>query len=292
MTNYEETKVSNVGITPKRDVIFKRIFGVKGNEGILKDFLESILDIKIDSLELDLATELLPEFYEGKKSRVDVRTKLSDGTEVNIEIQMDKSQYSEKRCLHYWSKIYSNNLREGGNYTDLRKTVCIWILNEEVYQEFEDFQSKWEIMNKKYMNSKHFNELEIHVIELKKFRKLDIIKPSKKDFWLWFLDHTNGELIKMACVNNERIEEAREQLNKIRADKELMERIRLQEEYEYDERTSLVNAKEEGIKEGKVEKQKEIALKLLKLNLPIKQISEATGLSEEEIENLNSVDAR
>lgn len=126
------------------------------------------MDIKIDYLTLDLGTELLPDFYDGKKSRVDVRAKLSDGTEVNIEIQMDVSKFSEKRCLHYWSKIYSNNLSEGGKYKDLKKTICIWILNGSIYNEFKDFQSKCEIMNEKHMVSNHFQELEFHVVELKK----------------------------------------------------------------------------------------------------------------------------
>ena len=35
-------------VTPKNDIVFKRIFGAKGNEEILKDFLEAILNIKID----------------------------------------------------------------------------------------------------------------------------------------------------------------------------------------------------------------------------------------------------
>ena len=114
MNDYERKSISsNIQITPKRDIVFKCIFGAKGNEGILKDFLESILDIKIDSLTLDLATELLPDFYHVKKSRIDVRAKLFDGTEVNIEVQTDVLKYSEERCLQYWSKIYSNNLKEG-----------------------------------------------------------------------------------------------------------------------------------------------------------------------------------
>lgn len=37
-------------ITPKNDLVFKKIFGAKGNEGILKSLLESILEIKFDSL--------------------------------------------------------------------------------------------------------------------------------------------------------------------------------------------------------------------------------------------------
>ena len=247
MNNFKEAEVvKNLDITPKRDIVFKRIFGAKGNEGILKDFLESILEIKIDSLELDLATELLPDFYDGKKSRVDVRTRLSDGSEINIELQMYASGYSEKRCLQYWSKIYSNNLKEGGKYTDLRKTICIWILNEDVYKSIEDFQSKFEIANRKHLDLKCFEAFQIHVIELNKFRNLDIMKPSNKEFWLWFIDHTNKELVKLACKENKKIEEARKVLNKIRADEELMERIRLQEAYEIDERTELAEAEAKG----------------------------------------------
>ena len=45
----------NSDITPKKDIAFKRIFGSKGNEAILKDLLESILDKKIESLPFKMA---------------------------------------------------------------------------------------------------------------------------------------------------------------------------------------------------------------------------------------------
>ena len=61
---------NNLEITPKNDLVFKKLFGTKGNEGILKDLLESILDIEIDSLVLDLNTEMLPDFYDGKQTRI------------------------------------------------------------------------------------------------------------------------------------------------------------------------------------------------------------------------------
>ena len=41
-------------VTPKNDIAFKRIFGTKGNEEILKDFLEAILNIKIALLTTDV----------------------------------------------------------------------------------------------------------------------------------------------------------------------------------------------------------------------------------------------
>jgi len=43
---------------------------------------------------------------------------------------------------------------------------------------------------------------------------------------------------------------------------------------------------EKGLAQGMEKGRKEIARKLLKLNLPVEQISEATGLKREEIEEL------
>ena len=159
-------------ITPKNDIIFKKIFGQKGNEGILKDFLEGILNIKIESLEVDLGTEMLPDIFGGKTSKLDDRTKLSDGTNVNIEVQNKIEDYSEQRDLAYWSKLYMNSLEKGKAYTDAEKTICIWILDEEVY-DFHKYHSEWIITEKELGQTAYFKDFEIHVIELQKFRKLN-----------------------------------------------------------------------------------------------------------------------
>ena len=44
--------MSKLELSPKNDLIFKKIFGSKGSEGILKSFLESILEIKIQEVKL------------------------------------------------------------------------------------------------------------------------------------------------------------------------------------------------------------------------------------------------
>ena len=239
----------NTDITPKKDVVFKLIFGSKGNESILKDFLQSLLDIKIDSLILDLSTELLPEFYDGKLSRVDVRAKLSDGTNVNIEMQSKSSGYNDQRCLQHWSKLYSNELKNGQIYTNLKKTICIWILDENIFPEYDDFESKYEMVCREHPNSGRFSDMELHFFELQKFRKCDKLELSNKNLWLWFIDHTNMEMVNMGSVTNKEIEKARKQLDKIRSNHELMERIRLQEAYEMDYNTDIDCAKKEGMAE-------------------------------------------
>ena len=150
------------------------------------------------------------------------------------------------------------------------------------------------MINKKHDVVNRFNEIEFHIIELKKFRESAIIKPSRKEFWLGFIDHSNEELIKLACNNNDKVKEARAQLEKIRADKELMERIRLEELYEWDVNTAIDTARNEGEASGfekgeaagKTKQKKEFVLKLLDMNLSIEQIIEATGLSFDEINKI------
>ena len=55
------------GMTPKRDFIFKKLFGTIGKERLVKDFLEAILDIKIKFLVLGQETTMLLERKIGKQ---------------------------------------------------------------------------------------------------------------------------------------------------------------------------------------------------------------------------------
>ena len=50
--------------------------------------------------------------------------------------------------------------------------------------------------------------------------------------------------------------------------------------------TLKIEAREEGLKEGSKQEKLEIAKKLLKMNMSISDISKATGLTKEQIENL------
>ena len=57
---------------------------------------------------------------------------------------------------------------------------------------------------------------------------------------------------------------------------------------EQDVINQLYYAKEKGLAEGKTEERLEIAKKMLEMGLSVEQITEATGLSEEEVLKLKS----
>ena len=295
--NNENVDIQRI-ITPKNDVVFKRIFGKRGNEEILKSFLESILDLKISDLTLDCNTEILPEISVGKLSRVDVLARLSDGTLVDIEIQTKEKGFKEKRCLQYWSRLYSQDIEKGKDYLQLNKTICIWIVDSIVYEEFKEYESTWKVQEARYGIQGHFSDFEIHIIELQKFRNTDIIKPSKKEFWLWFIDYTKKELVDVSIKDVKEVEKAYEEYKRITSDKALMNAIINMDMAEMDRAQEITDArlegKQEGIKEGEtrgVEKGREenkieIAKKMLSMKMAVNDIVEATGLSKDEVEKL------
>ena len=280
-------------ITPKNDLIFKKIFGTKGNEGILKSFLESILEIQIESLTVDIGTEILPDFYDGKNSRLDVKAQLNDGTIVNIEVQTNMSGFSDKRSLAYWSKLYLEQFKGGNDYKKANKTICIWILDGEVF-ELPQYHTKWKIGENKIGITEHYDDFEIHVIELKKFRRETIMEPKKKEFWLWFIDHTKKELVEMSYSLDE-IRKAKAEYEKMIEGNETLQHLLMREEFaEMDRQNLIYRAQEEGMEKGmekgleKGEKNAkiEIAKKMLKKGIDIETIVEVTGLAKEEIENI------
>ena len=276
--------------TPQNDYIFKKIFGTKGNEEILKKFLEAILEEKIEKVTVDLQTEVLAETIKEKGVRLDVRARLDNKTEVNIEIQLNKRGFSEERCLEYWSRIYQTTVEKGKDYMKARRTIGIWILGENVYEDTEKYHTKWQMQEVNSGIKGHFMHEEVHIIELKKLHFHDKMELSKMEAWLWFIKHDKKEAVEMACYTEKQIQEAEEQYNKITSDEKMMAIIEVRERARREMLQDNYDAKQEGIEQGiehgKAEEKLSIAKKLKQTGMDIKQISEITGLAEEEIEKL------
>ncbi len=96
-----------VQLTPKNDVIFKKIFGTEGNEVILKDFLSSIIEEPINEIEVQKDMKLEKEELNDKVGILDIKAKMDNGTQINIEMQIVNQQNMEKRTLFYWGNLYT-----------------------------------------------------------------------------------------------------------------------------------------------------------------------------------------
>jgi predicted transposase/invertase (TIGR01784 family) len=270
-------------LKPTNDFIFKKIFGETKNADLLKDLLESILtDIKIDKVEINKDVSLERKMITDKLGILDILATLNNNTKVNIEMQVQNYYNTVERSLFYGTGEYHHNLDSGEDYINIPRSISIWITD---YNVFEDgpFHERARL-RRDYENKVLTNKLEIHYIQLPKFRAKCKRISSKLEEWLTFIENENLEAIKMS--NNKYIKKAEEEFEYLTGDEETKRLAYLREKAIRDERAAMAYAKKEGKKEGKQEGKKEIAKKMLAEKMDINLIIKITGLTKEEIENL------
>ena len=284
--NIDKTK-ENKKYNLKNDIIFKTFFSRKGNEIFLIDFLEALLKIKIEEIQVKEEVNLETLAVEEKGGRLDLQAKLNDGIIVNIE----------ERTTYYSSKVISRETERGTEYKDITKVIMINILDYELLG-FDEYISDTVIVLDKHREYEVLKGIKWYFIELPKFRKQNPNMNEKLNQWLVFLDDYNKEAIKLAEEKNDTLKKARIEMNYLTGDAEVRRLAELREKWEMDRISEIGYAKREGIKQGekigekkgkkrgKLEEKIEIAKKMLEKGFNIDTIIEITGLTEEEINSI------
>ena len=257
-------------------------------------FLNAVLELedseKLYDIEILDNTKLKRDGPADKLGILDIRAKTLAGEQINIEVQLVNQYNMDKRTLFYWSKMYSEQLKEGQPFDDLKKTITINILDFN-YMDVDSYNTVFHLWEDRHKGYKLTDVLEIRFIELPKFRKAKFDLSRPLDRWLVFIDDLPEEVLKMAMKAEPVIAKAEELLEYLGSLDEVKRYYEAREREVHDEVTRTNGAKEEGRKEGRKEgqqeKQLEIAKKMLYRGLPIEQIIECTGLSINEIEKLN-----
>lgn len=233
----------------KLDVIFKAMFGTQENEEVLANFLSKLLEIPRESIKKIIMdnVELIPENFADKFSRVDLKMQVDDKI-VNVELQVNNEPDFTERTLYYWSKIYSSELKSGEPYKKLRETICINIVNFNIF-DCPEYHSHFKIMEK----TRHevlTNKFGIHFFELKKIGK-NPDKNNPMQLWLQLVNaETEEELDMLENTNVQEINQAIVVLRKLNADEKMRYLAEMREKSLHDEVSALEGAKEEGIAEG------------------------------------------
>ena len=260
-----------------------------GSEAILLDFINSIM---LDSnMKTFRSVEILTPFnykenYEDKETITDVKCITQNGLVVIIEIQLQGNSRFPERILYYWASNYSKLLKKGEKYDALTPVISINLLNFNL-DDSENIHSCYMIYdtgNQRLLT----DHLQIHIIEVKKF-KYNLLKPDL-NCWLKFFtikEGDNKEVIMSELVKEKPImEEVQRRYNNFIKDRLMMNEYDKRQAYLYGNQIMLEEERRLGIEEGKKEQQISIARNFKKAGIDIKIISENTGLSIEEIENL------
>ena len=292
-------------LSPKLDVVFQALFGEVGNESITKGFLETILERKIDSIDLSKNPILRREFKDEKLGVLDIIAKLDKNEICNIELQIVDKKNIIERILYYWSRLYSRQIKSGEDYKILQKAIVILITDFKIENLEElDYHSRWKIMEDKQGKKIILTQkLEIDIIELPKIIGKEKEQDNLLD-WLYFLENPKSERVTEKMKENENLKEAVKKLDNLSEDEKMQRIADLRQKAIMDEKAiyekgleiglekgiqrGMEKGIEKGIMEGSQKEKIEIAKKMLDLKIDKETIAEATGLTEQEIEkNLN-----
>jgi predicted transposase/invertase (TIGR01784 family) len=277
---------------PLNDYLFLKLMGEEGDEEQCLAFLNAVLGSKslkpVTLVKILENKTFIADVVGDKSSILDVRVETDKGEKINIEVQLKDLQNMEKRTLWYWGREYTKGISSGKNYKDLPKVITINIVNYDNIK-LEDFHTcfhLWEDEHHEYLLT---DVLEIHFLNMVKFRKLKSKDSRNKPLerWLKFFDvSTPEEELKEIIKMDSAISKAQERLDFVTQDKEVLREYHLREMALMDWNTGIDTATEKGIMQGAMQKQIEIARNLLKKGLAIDLIHETTGLDIETIQSL------
>ena len=283
-------------LSPKLDVVFQALFGEVGNERITKEFLEAILERKIEEVDLSKNIVLRRENIKDKMGVLDVLAKINDKEYINVEMQVGKKANLIERMLYYWARVYTRNIKKREDYEELKKTIEVLIVDFEIESLKElEYHSIWNIIERKDRKIILTEYLELHIIELPKIHKLkEKEKNNELIKWMYFLENPESKKVDEYMKENKGIKEAKEKLETMSEDERMQILADLRLKAIMDEKAAKRLAYEEGIesgvkdgiKQGKTQQKLEIAKRMKEKGIDIEYIKDITGLTEEEIKKL------
>lgn len=279
-----ENKMKKI-LSPKLDVVFQALFGEVGSERITKNFLETILNKKIEKIDLSKNPILRREFKDDKLGVLDILAELDGKERCNIEMQLVNSKSIIERILYYWSRLYSRQIKIGQDYNLLERTIIILITDFKIegLEELE-YHSTWKIIETEGRKRILTEKLEIDIIELPKIEGKEKESGRLLD-WLYFLENPKSRRVTEKMEESKEIKEAVEKLDSLSEDERMQRIADLREKAILDEKAIYAKGLDDGIKEGKQKEKLEIAKKLKSEGISIEKIKQITGLTEKEIKS-------
>ena len=278
---------------PKIDFAFKEIMM---DENARIGFLSAVL--KLNPAEIRetkiLNTFLRKEHEDDKQGILDVRVRLNNDMEIDIEIQLSELRVWADRSLFYLSQMYTEQIKSGDPYDVFKKCVSISILDFDLFHDQAEFYSCFHI-REDTRSFLYTDKMEFHVIEFPKLPQE--LKDDKDDILLWakFISSERKEEFEMLAEKNIYIQSAYKTLQVISQDDQKRMEYEAREKAIRDYNQGLLEAEERGwsagekagVEKGRIEEKESTAKNMLAIGLPIDIIIQSTGLSREKIDQLS-----
>jgi predicted transposase/invertase (TIGR01784 family) len=273
------------------DNVFKAVFtkDTPKSQGALSKLISALIGREV-SVTAIRANEPPIDNLRDRQIRFDIACKAKDGEPVNVEMSLNPTPFEPVRLEFHTGKLFTGqDIRGAGKtYNDLKYAYQIAILAKERFFADESAFHTFE-----YYDPVHGVSLNgrsrITTVELSKLDKV-VEKPigdmNAQEHWAVFFRYSKDKA-KRGKINEiiaceEGIAMASEVLMSISKDEVERARLVSEEKYLLDTQSKLVHAK----RQGRQERDREIARNFKKLGIPVEQIAQGTGLTEQQINEL------
>ncbi len=308
------------------DFGFKRIFGTKPNKDLLINFLNSLFEgFQVITDVKYLNSEHVGDVFAERKAIFDVYCENERGEKFIVEMQNTFQKFFKDRSLFYSTFPIREQAQKGTDWNfELKHVYTVALLNFDLQEDaFDaaDINHDVGLLDKK--THKVFNDkLSFKYVEIAKFNKTEDQLVTLYDKWLYVLKNISrldrqpaalkekvfAKLFEEAEIAKFTPTELREYEDSLKAYRDLKNSIdtALEQGREQGREEGLEEGRAEGLAKGRAEgleeglakghanglaegekkAKKQMALNLLSLGIPDKTIAQASGLTEDEIENL------
>lgn len=287
-------------LPPSDDRVFKLILTSPTAKPVLMDLVSSIIKRPVTDVEVR-NSEIPLEDTREKAERLDVNCRIDDGSQVDLEMQASriqedsdgKHQNLKGKSIYYLCDLHSSQPSKGvRRYDKLARTYQVTFCSYTVFPERPEYVNSFSLRHDED------NELlsdAIHVVYVELSKLHETMEKSVDDMtdldkWAVFFQYASDpiyrETVNEVIASKEVLQMAGNLLMSISQDERERAVFRSRRMYQTDLQSNLATAEDRGERKGRTAEKIEIARNLLKINLPLEQITMATGLTREEVKNL------
>lgn len=273
-------------INPFTDFGFKKIFGEEASKPLLIDFLNALLPQQKKIVDLSFKnTEQLGQTEIDRKAVYDIYCENENGEKFIVELQKAKQNYFKERTIYYSTFPIREQAEKGEWNYELKAVYCVGIL-DFTFDDYENEPEKSEVVHTiklKNQNGKTFyDKLTYIYLEMPNFKKTEAELETRLDKWLYFIRHLEDFQTIPTIFKDDVFKQAFEKAELAKLGQAELD------SYENSLKVyrDLIGVIDSAFEEGRSQRNIEVAKTLKKRGVSIDIISEATGLSQTEINNL------
>ena len=137
-----------LGVDPKIDYAFRKLFATEANSDLLIDLLHAVLNPPPD--QRIVAVEILNPFNDkdtetDKETILDIKARDTLDRQYNVEMEMCPSWTFPSRALYYWAVLHAGQLAVGEGYELLRPTFSICFVNRPLFPALPDYHLEFRL---------------------------------------------------------------------------------------------------------------------------------------------------